>query len=847
MNSSFSRGNMLLATSAITCMAAASPALAQERAFDIPAQSASTAVPALARQANVQVFAARKYTRGKRTNAVRGQMNVDQALTQLLKGTGLAARATGAQTYTVLPLAESASAPEVAPSRLVEAAPQALASLIEPDDSSSGEIVVTASKRVEKLRDVPSAITVHDGDRLDTLGVQSVRDYATLTPGLTVQDTGTPGYGKVFIRGLTSGSLQQSATTVYYLDDVPFTASSANGGGSFIAPEPELADIDRIEVLKGPQGTLYGASSLGGVVRLISKRPDPTAFSGSARAELTQVDGGGTGYMANVSLNIPLVTDRLAVRATGFYRRSPGYVDNLGTGTKNVNDSVSKGARLAIGWTPTDRLTIDVVGMIQNIDTDGLALEDQVPGTLTPLYGTRKYSNFFDAPTNIRYRLASVTGKYDVGIGEVIATGAYLESSLHIDTDVTSTYAPFFPTFGLFGYVYPPGTGVAVSSTIPQKKTTAELRFVSNRLGPVEFIAGGFYTKERATIPTDVVARDMATNTQLPGPLGFILRAPVKDRYEEISAFGNLTFYLTDDLDVTGGLRYADYKEDFTLAYGGIYYDAFFGGAPPPVEFDGSNDHLTYLATLRWRPTSTLSTFLRAASSFRPGGPQPAVILPPGAQTQIDPDTVWNYEAGIKADLLNRKLSIQASVFHIDWRDIQLYTIVQQQQLLANAGKARVRGFELQVDARPTPLLSIGANVGHTDARITEVDPGVTAVIGAADGDPIPQTPRWTASATADQLIPLGEDLQAQVGATIRLQGSKYTSFPGSISSPNIKLPGITTVDLRAGLTYRRYQLQLRAENIFNERGVISYTPNMPSQAYLIRPRSLILSLSSNF
>jgi outer membrane receptor protein involved in Fe transport len=712
-----------------------------------------------------------------------------------------------------------------------------------PEVVGSGEIVVTASKRGEKLRDVPSAITVLGGEQLDNLGVQSVRDYATLTPGLVVQDTGSPGYGKVFIRGLTTGTRQQSATTVYYLDDVPFTASSANGGGAFIAPEPELADVDRIEVLKGPQGTLYGASSLGGVIRLISKRPDASRFSGTARAELTAIDGGGTGYLLNATLNVPLIADQLAIRATGFFRRSPGYIENLGTGRENANEGIAKGARLAIGWTPSDRLTIDAVGLIQDTETKGSAHEHVARGTFTPLYGARKHNDLFDAPTLARYRLASVTGKYDAGPGQLIATAAYLESDLTVVFDQTSTYGPLLPFFGS----YPPGTGVTATTLIPQRKTTAEVRFVSNRLGPVEFIVGAFYTRELADIPTDFVARSAATGAPVPGAGAFILRAPVDDAYEELSAFGNLTFYLADNLDVTGGVRYAHYEEQFTLAPSGVYYDVLLGGPPPASTFDGSNNHMSYLATLRWRPTGSLSMFLRAANSFRPGGPQPASILPPGAQVQINPDTVWNYEAGIKADLFDRKLSIQASVYHIDWKDIQLYTFFQNQQLLANAGRARVQGFELQVDARPVDGLSISANVGYTDARITRIDPGVTALIGAAVDDPIPQTPRWTGSASADYLFPVGGSVEAQLGATARLQSSNYTSFPSSITAPNVRLPGINTVDLRAGVRFERYQVQLRAANIFNDKGITSYTSGSPALAYLARPRNFTLALSMNF
>ncbi len=729
-----------------------------------------------------------------------------------------------------------------------EAPPQpAAATDADPVEASQGEIVVTASKREQKLRDVPSAITVLGGDTLANLGVQSVRDYATLTPGLTVQDSASPGYGKIFIRGLTTGGLQQSATTVYYIDDVPFTASSANGGGAFIAPDPELTDIERIEVLKGPQGTLYGASSLGGVIRLVSKSPDASGFSGSARAEMTAIDGGGVGYSASATLNVPLVTDRLAVRATGFYREAPGYVDNIGTGTNNVNRSRYQGGRLALRWTPTDRLTFDVVGQLQDIDTRGPALETDVAGTLAPLDGERRYSNFFDAPTRVRYRLASVTGRYNTDLGQIIATGAYLESKLQTEVDVTSTYSAFFPVFASAGYVYPANTGAAVISTIPAVKKTAELRFVSRRLGGIEFVAGGFYTHERIASPTDIVARDRATNAQLPGPLGTIISIPVNDTYEEVSTFGNLTVYLADNLDVTGGLRFAHSTEDFNTSYGGVYYTAFLGGSVklPPVH--SSHDQLTYLATLRWRATPTLSFFARAASGYRPGGPQVAAIVPPGAQTRINPDTVWNYEVGFKGDFLDRKLSLDASVYHIDWNNIQLYTIFNSSQLLANAGKAKVDGFEAQMAVRPTKTLTATANLGYTNSRLTKVDPGVTAYIGAVAGDPIPQTPRWTASATLDQLIPLGGDLQSQIGATFRYQSDRFTSFPGSLTDPKLRLPGRTTFDLRAGLSYRNYQLQFRAENVTNRRGIANYTPGVPSFSYLMRPRSFTVSVSTAF
>jgi outer membrane receptor protein involved in Fe transport len=720
-------------------------------------------------------------------------------------------------------------------------APQGNAASAEPDSPETGDIVVTASKREQKVRDVPSAITLLSGEDLANQGVQSIRDYATLTPGLAQRDYGYAGYGTIFIRGLTTGAGQQSATSVFYLDDVAFTSSSPLNGSAFLAPEPELADIDRIEVLKGPQSTLYGASSLGGVIRMISKRPDPGAFSGKARGEMTAIDGGGVGYSVRASANVPLVADRLAVRATAFYRRAPGFVDNAGTGTENVNRSTTKGARLALGWTPTERLTIDLVGQMQNIDARGPARQHTVSGTLTPLIGKRQYNDFFDAPTRVRYRLASLTGSYDLGPGRLIATASYLESKFYTETDATPIYVPYLPLLGL-----PATTGVAITNGIPLKKKTAELRFVSNRLGPIEFILGGFVTEEHVLSPTTTVARDRVTNGALPAPFGELFVVDVEDDYREAAIFGNATFYLTDRLDITGGLRFAHSKEDNLITYGGLLQ----GGQTVELPLNDSSDATSYLATLRWRPTDTVSTFLRAASGYRPGGPQTTPNPPPGAQTRVRPDTVWNYEAGIKADLLDRRLSLSASLYRIDWNDVQLNTIFSGFQVLANGGKARVDGFEVEAVARPTRQTTIAASLGYTDARIVSIDPGAATTIGAAAGDPLPLTPRWSAAAVLDQAIPLGDELDGQLGATLRYQSHMFNAYPGSLQDVNLRLPSITTLDVRAGLRFQRYQLQFRVENMFDRNGVTNIaTPAIgaPSLATVTRPRSFTVSLSADF
>lgn len=713
---------------------------------------------------------------------------------------------------------------------------------VQTNATNTADIVVTASKREQKLRDVPSAITVLSSAALETQGVQTIRDYATLTPGLALRDQGQPGIGTIFIRGLSTGAGSQSATSVVYLDDVPFTSSSPRSGSQFVAPEPELADLDRIEVLKGPQGTLYGASSLGGVVRLISRRPDSSRLSGSARIEGTAIDGGGEGYALRGSLNVPLVKNSLALRATGFYRKAPGFTDNVGTGSKNVNDSVTKGGRVALGWTPNDALTVDLVGQIQETKGDGFALQDNATGSRVPLYGARKYNMFFDAPSDVKYKLASATINYDVGPGSIIATGSYNDSSTFFNRDTTGPFAAFLPAFG-----YAPGTGFELPTSIDLKKVTGEIRFVSRRFGRLEFVAGAYATHEKSTALTAVNAIEIASRARVPGTAGSFFYSDSRDTYDEVAGFGNVTLYLSDRLDLTGGLRYAHNEEENSQTLGGTLY-----GTPalPTLTTKFEDNVATYLATLRWRPTDTLSAFLRAASGYRPGGAQTNPNPPPGAQTFIRPDTVWNYEAGVKGTFLDGSLTVEASAYHIDWKDVQLQGVFGGLVLLANGGEAQVDGFELQALARPSRLLSIGMSVGYTDARITSIDAQASVSVGAVKGDPLPLTPNWTTSVTIDQRVPMANGVDGELGATLRYEADKYNSYPAAVPDVNVKLPDIATLDLRAGVHFDKYRVQIRAENVFDRNGFVNALtsgPGLPTQMTLIRPRSFTLALSTEF
>lgn len=712
------------------------------------------------------------------------------------------------------------------------------------------EIVVTASRRAERLQDVPSAITALEGETLEQIGAQSFRDYSSLVPGLSQRDFGNPGQGTIIIRGLNTGPQSITNTSATYIDETPFSASGFLSAGAILTPDPDIADIDRIEVLKGPQGTLYGANSLGGLVRIITTRPDTNDFSGRLWAEGTAVEGGSFGYALRGSVNMPVVDDVIAVRANAFYRVAPGWTDNVQLGTEDVNESVIKGGRLAIRATPSPDLTIDVGGIYQKIENRGVARQDNVTGTTRPRDGEYEYRALVDAESDLTYRLINGSIDYDFGALSLVTTASYAEYRTRLLADASETFVPTLRAIGLGGII--PADAQVIGDVSPNlDKFTAEARLVSERLGPIEFVLGAFYTDESNRYRANYFVNN-ASGAPLPAPFDVLVRTTTLSDYKEIAGFGNLTFYITDNFDVTGGIRFAQNEQEAQTGGPGA---VVFYAPRATSNFDFKDNVTTYLGTVRWRPTRNISTYLRAASGYRPGGPQNNPAPPPGAQTEIRPDTTWNYEAGIRAQFLDDTLAVNASVYHIDWSDIQLNTNFQGVVLQANGGEADVDGFELELVARPNPLLTIAANVGHTDARLTSIDAGVTTSIGAREGDALPLTPKWTTAILADHRIPLAGGLEGNIGATLRFRSDMPSSYPGAFLNPNIKVPSLTTLDLRGSVEFSRFTLQLRAENVFDTLGYTSLATNylvtpaipVPTTATVIRPRSFTVAVSTRF
>ncbi|MFC4311968.1 TonB-dependent receptor [Steroidobacter flavus] len=710
------------------------------------------------------------------------------------------------------------------------------------DPTGLEEVLVTASKREERSIDVPAAMDTLSGSTLEMLGASGFKDFADLVPGLDQRSNGAPGAGTVMIRGLNSGPQQTTNTVGFYLDDVPFTASGALSVGSVITPDPDLADIESVEVLKGPQGTLYGASSLGGLIRILSRRPDLAKSGGAASMTGSAVDGGGTGYGMRASLNVPLSQDRIGLRLSGFYRQDPGFVSNVGTGSEDVNEATVYGGRLSLLSAVSEDVQLLFTGFYQKIEADGFSYQDNVTDTLQPAFGPRKFSNYFDPTYEAEYQALSATLDWNLGPGVLTSTLAYGQYETRLLADYTQIYGSTFAS------VLPVGTGLKGDPSPQMEKGTVEIRYASERIGAFAFLAGLFYTDERNTYPVAMTAEDRVTGATLPEPFGNLLSTITRSDYTERAAFANITYYFTDGVDLTLGARYAKNDQDVAATRSGLLVDSLV----PTSRFEFDDDATTYLATLRWRVTPVLSTFVRAASGYRPGGPQTNSLFPDARP--FEADTVWNYEVGVKGSLPDRRVGFSASVYHIVWDDIQLNTLRGGFVFQGNGGKGEVNGLELEARAVPIDNLTVAMSFGYNDTEVVSIDAESSASLGAAAGDPFPLSPEWGGALMLDYRVPLAANWTATAGASAKYTGERPSSFSNAELNPSVRLPDYTTLDLRTGLEHGPWRFALRVDNVTNEDGLASFSTDkifagqlVPSSAILIQPRSYALTLSVDF
>ncbi|MGH8208378.1 MAG: hypothetical protein ACREU6_02070, partial [Steroidobacteraceae bacterium] len=333
-----------------------------------------------------------------------------------------------------------------------------------------------------------------------------------------------------------------------------------------------LEDVDHVEVLKGPQSTLYGASTLGGLIKLVSKKPDLKSFGGDVNLAGTTMTGGSSGYATSGAVNIPLVQDLLAARISAYDREDPGFTANVLTGDKNINTHRAYGGRLDLRYAPTERLDIELGGLVQHFHSVGYDAEFLNPQTLNPIYGVNKYSAFFNPNVSKQLTVFSLTVNYDTGIGTLTNAAGFAHfyaNDSHID--FTPSFGPEIamvaPLLG-FPFASPPDTvqGRDITDT---KKVTDELRFTSIRINDFIWQLGGYFTHEDISNPQDVFVESYPSGVMLPGPLGTLALQDTSSTYREFAGFGDLTYYLTNALDATAGIRYDGNRLQYTETVSG--------------------------------------------------------------------------------------------------------------------------------------------------------------------------------------------------------------------------------------------------------------------------------------
>lgn len=686
----------------------------------------------------------------------------------------------------------------------------------------SDDIVVTATRRGNiQVRDIPLAIAAVSGEALKDANVTSLQDLRKIDPAVNITTFGA-GQQRTVIRGIQS---QAGATTGLYLDEMPIVGGTGApvtvlGDGR---PALQLRDVDHVEILKGPQGTLFGSGSVSGTLRVITAKPDLDRLGGHAEGSIGMLTGGTPSYDGSVTLNVPIVKDAVGIRAVTWGQTGGGYIDQTISGVRrsNVNDSHIRGFRVSALLKPTSDFSLLLSAVQQRIDVDGVAAWLQDKGAYN---STSPSLEFFRE----KVQLYNATADYDVGFGNIVASGSYDQQD-NIAARDSSTTARLFR---LAGTVYVP--------TINFKYQTGELRFSSKFSGPFQVVTGVYYEHDKNLYATNAVTNNMAGGAlcytyaeciangfRKPGVGNSAYQFGTQSVIEtnQYTAYVQGDYALTSTLTATLGFRYFKADTRTIIQNRQTIFPDFFRGILTPLTLtsDETTDDRkpSYNVSLLWKATPDISVYARAASGFRIGGTngttslaQQAGVLFPAT---FGPDSLWNYEAGVKGTLFDRRLSFELSGYRIDWTGQQLvaqsaggaftYTI--------NAGITHTNGVELNLRYRPDAHLTLAAGGTYVDSKLGVDLPADVAASGTVGrkGDRLPFTARYSATGSAEYRGDIGQGVEAYGRGSVNYRSKAYSSFSPA-STFYTKLPAFAVFGAEAGIRTTSVDYGISVENI---------------------------------
>lgn len=710
------------------------------------------------------------------------------------------------------------------------ASPQGAQSSPIPTQGDQTEIIITAQKRTQRLIDVPQSVSVISGESLDNQNAERLSDYLTRVPSANVVES-QAGNSRIVLRGINAGGV--GATVATYIDEAPFGSATSLANGAILAPDIDPFDLARVEVLRGPQGTLYGANSLGGLVKYVTVTPDTRAFDAAAELGAEDVAHGNPGWWARAAANVPL-SDAAAFRLTGFYRRDPGYIDDPDHG-RDVNDGDTYGGRFSALIAPSARLRVRASALLENIRSNGTNIVDLDPGTFEPAYGRLTHKRLIEEPNDIDYRLYNATVDYDFGSVALVSATSYGTLDQRQFEDASSVYGPLLTT----GFHIPLGAGVDQRMT--QRRFTQEVRLASTRNRSLEWTIGGFYTHEKNRLGQDLFGIDGLTGAIIP-PLDGLIVVDLPSNYSEYAGFANATWHVAPKFDLTGGGRWSHNKQSDVQNTTGM----LVGGASA-FSGNSSDSVFTYSIAPSFKPNANTRIYVRIAKGYRPGGPNAvSPLAPAGVPRHFAPDTTTNYEVGLKTETDDHLFSLELSGFLIDWKDIQLLAQVDGLGVNTNGGSARSKGIELTAGVNPSRFLSFYANGAYVDAHLTSDTPNL---VGGVRGDPLPFNPKWQGTIGAEYQRPVSAGVRAHAGLSWHYTGVRYSDF--SPATGQRRLPAYGQVDAHAGADFGRFRLDAFAHNITDSRGIVNIAffgdVNGSIAASEIRPRSFGVALGYRY
>ncbi|MCB1587820.1 MAG: TonB-dependent receptor [Xanthomonadales bacterium] len=705
-------------------------------------------------------------------------------------------------------------------------------------------VIVTSTRREELLQDVPLAVTVLSQEELDEKGVVGYEGLAAETTGV-VLNRASANFNNFTARGIATNGYNANlqSTVAIYIDELPI---SSNGNSTIL--DPSLYDVERVEFLRGPQGTLFGSGSLAGALRILTHAPDPNRFESSFLADLGVTGSDSLRQRYNAMVNVPLVQDQLAFRFVGFLRDEEGYVDNIGTGIKNSNTLESWGGRGTFLWEPNDRLSMQLRFSRENSEPQDSSLINPALGE--DLRNSDRPDYFSGEMTNYNFTL-----NYQFDSAELTSSSTWSDFDALFFVDLAGTFAQAIP--------------FALDAPFHDDTFVQEMRLVSDTGGPFEWVVGGFFfEREREVNYNYRSTLEFLTARGITGlPDEYYQRFTSDFLAREKALFGQLTYNVNDDFWLTGGVRYGSTEAQGTTRAGGYtsnYLTNALFGIPGPLNITpvvgavglvADETGPSYRFSASWRPQANMTTYAAVATGFR----APVVNARAGSVSALDPndlvipfgadsDELISYELGLKSTWMDGKFAANVALYYIDWNDIQVQAnrVSDQVQFATNIGGAYSRGLEVELFYRPTMDWSFALNTAFNRARVDDLTPEEAAISGAVNGARL-AGPEFSGSLIINRSFDWFAGSVGNASLSVVHVGSFPGSFPNVPGRPGQPSPtfdnteSYTIVNASLAAQFENITIGLYAENLFDDRSINYVHPEafIDGRYGLVRPRTV--------